>query len=604
MSFSTGSDRVDLESARWDRRATTRFLDLLRDGSVRSWRFLEAAGVLERALPEVADAVRTRRSDPFLLDPTNLHRFELVDALRDAVTTDPHAATVFERLRYPEMPMLAALVLSLTRDGGDPTDLASRLSDRLRLGARRRGGADGARGKRVAPAGCRGRDSTGLTRNPSSRWPRTSERPSGRGALYLVSLAMGDLEVPERDRLDELLARVLGALNQPDLTGRRAGSVVESRRAAALRLAPTTAVADRIRKAPRTYLLANTPEIVVRQAALLDPSPGRGVLRFYTEAIDEHQGRIDISSHDQANLMATATAAFAARGIDVVDASAVTWPDGAVVESYVVRSTMPFRAAIGATGDLNAEVTRALREPRTAEGMADLEIDYDNVGSPWYTLCEIRGRDRPGVLHTIAVGFANSGVTVHSARIETISGVAIDHFELSDAHGLKLSDDAQRVARDAIWSGSASIARRGRLGRRRARGCSRHAARGTGSLADAADRQRPAVTSADCSGFNTSSTCTSSRGCRARRRRSDRCSSGSSSAARLAPSTSSPTLSFAASPCRCCSCGPRTTGSSRPAAGKPSVDKIPTARFVTMPGGHFPWYDDPDQCAALVAEGL
>jgi hypothetical protein len=41
-----------------------------------------------------------------------------------------------------------------------------------------------------------------------------------------------------------------------------------------------------------------------------------------------------------------------------------------------------------------------------------------------------------------------------------------------------------------------------------------------------------------------------------------------------------------------------------PAAGKPSVDKIPTAHFVTMPGGLFPWYDDPDQCAALVAEGL
>jgi pimeloyl-ACP methyl ester carboxylesterase len=41
-----------------------------------------------------------------------------------------------------------------------------------------------------------------------------------------------------------------------------------------------------------------------------------------------------------------------------------------------------------------------------------------------------------------------------------------------------------------------------------------------------------------------------------------------------------------------------------PAAGKPSVDKIPGARFVTMPGGHFPWYDDPDQCASLVGEGL
>ena len=41
-----------------------------------------------------------------------------------------------------------------------------------------------------------------------------------------------------------------------------------------------------------------------------------------------------------------------------------------------------------------------------------------------------------------------------------------------------------------------------------------------------------------------------------------------------------------------------------PAAGKPSVDKIPTARFVTTPGGLFAWYDDPDRCAALVAEAL
>ena len=41
-----------------------------------------------------------------------------------------------------------------------------------------------------------------------------------------------------------------------------------------------------------------------------------------------------------------------------------------------------------------------------------------------------------------------------------------------------------------------------------------------------------------------------------------------------------------------------------PVAGKPIVDKIPTARFVTTPGGLFAWYDDPDRCAALVAEGL
>ena len=38
------------------------------------------------------------------------------------------AATVFERLRYPEQPMLAALVLSVTRDGGDPGELARQIA--------------------------------------------------------------------------------------------------------------------------------------------------------------------------------------------------------------------------------------------------------------------------------------------------------------------------------------------------------------------------------------------------------------------------------------------------------------------------------------------
>jgi [protein-PII] uridylyltransferase len=236
-----------------------------------------------------------------------------------------------------------------------------------------------------------------------------------------------------------------------------------------MRLAPSNAVADRIRNAPRAYLLANTPEVVVRQAALLDPPPRRGVLRVNTAAIDEHQGLIEISTLDRPGLIAAVTGAFAARRIDIIDASTAAWPDGAVVESYTVRSTTPFRAAIGATGDLNAEISRQLQKTPSADGMADLEVEYDNDSSPWYTLCVVRGEDRPGLLHTIAVGFANAGVTVHSARIETIGGVAIDHFELSDTDGRKLSLDAQHAARDAIWSGSApSESRRGRFRRRAA----------------------------------------------------------------------------------------------------------------------------------------
>jgi Kef-type K+ transport system membrane component KefB/predicted amino acid-binding ACT domain protein len=446
--------RVDLGHARWDRRATARLLELLRDGSVRSWRFLEAAGILERALPEVAEAVRRRQADPFQLDPSNVLRFELVDALRDLVTHDAVAATVFERLRYPEIPMLAALVLSVTGDLGDPGDLASRVSDRLRLGAR-------AEEELVALV----RDVNlmratalridGLDEEPVLVLATHLEAPERVRALYLASLAVGALEPWERDRLDDLLARLLQVLAQTDLAGRRAGSAIDVKRREALRHTSSAIAAQRILGAPRAYLLAQPPETVARHATLLDPAPRRGTLRVSTAPLDDASGRIEVVALDRPGLLAAVTGVLAERRIDVLDAVATTWPDGAVVESYVVRTVEPFAAAVGSHAELERAIEAALRSTGGAAPAPTLEIDFDADVSPWYTLCEVRGPDRPGLLHAVTVGFATMGVTVHSARIETIGGVAIDRFELSDTAGRKLDAHTQRAVRDAIWSGSA-----------------------------------------------------------------------------------------------------------------------------------------------------
>ncbi len=97
--------------------------------------------------------------------------------------------------------------------------------------------------------------------------------------------------------------------------------------------------------------------------------------------------------------------------------------------------------------DLEDAFGEALKRPAVADPAPDLEIDFDDDGSPWHTLCEIRGADRHGLLHMITVGFAAAGVTVHAARIETTAGVAIDRFEVTDTDGRKL-DDA-RAARGA-----------------------------------------------------------------------------------------------------------------------------------------------------------
>ena len=53
----------------------------------------------------------------------------------------------------------------------------------------------------------------------------------------------------------------------------------------------------------------------------------------------------------------------------------------------------------------------------------------------------------------VTVGFAAAGVTVHSAGIDTVGGVVIDRFELTDRDGRKLDGDLCHAVRDAIWTG-------------------------------------------------------------------------------------------------------------------------------------------------------
>ena len=119
---------------RWSPAVTKQLFAVLTDGDVRAWRFLETTGVLERALPELAEAVDRRRNDPFLLDPSQVLRFTLVERIREIVATDPVAAAQHAKLQHPEWLLLAALILDTVGDDS-PVQLARRIAHRLDLGA-------------------------------------------------------------------------------------------------------------------------------------------------------------------------------------------------------------------------------------------------------------------------------------------------------------------------------------------------------------------------------------------------------------------------------------------------------------------------------------
>ena len=181
------------------------------------------------ALPELAEAVRRRRDDPFLIDPSHVLRFSLVDTIRHLVATDERAAAEYARLQHPEWLLLAALILDTAGEDAEPVDLARRLAGRLDLGA-------AAEQEIALLVG----DSS-LLRAAAQRVDGFDEervfalathldRPERARALYLLTLALGGLEPWDRSRLDEMHDLVLAALEQPDLTGLDARNLVERRR--------------------------------------------------------------------------------------------------------------------------------------------------------------------------------------------------------------------------------------------------------------------------------------------------------------------------------------------------------------------------------------
>jgi hypothetical protein len=150
--------------------------------------------------------------------------------------------------------------------------------------------------------------------------------------------------------------------------------------------------------------------------------------------------------------------------------------DGGAIESFIVERPPldPPRVdpavvldASGPDADaLSAAISAAFSLPLVSPPNPDAEVVFDDAASPWYTLCEVRSPDRRGLLHMITVGLAAAGASVHSARLVTLDGQAVDRFELTDADGRKLTRDAKVAVRAALVDGV--MPTRGRRAKRRA----------------------------------------------------------------------------------------------------------------------------------------
>ena len=412
----------------WTNESTEQFVSLLARGNGRSWRFLEVNNILERALPEVDRAIRERRGDTTELNPTLWTQTPVIEALRKKTT---------QMTPSDQSLLLAAFVV----DFSEMRDASSSL-DRLVL---EKSVVEEARALLSASALLQ-KASTTEPYEPDARLLAQLAvllgSPSMVERCRLLTEARGNLQEWQYTVLLEITTSCQALLAHPELLDGAEDSLVAIRRREALALTSDAQIAERISSASPVYLLAHEPEVLLRHATLTTPAPVAKSVRVSvhgTPMIDEWQ--IDIATRDVQGLLAHLCAALTNSHLNIINADVATWPDGVVLDNFLVTSpTQPDEKALAKIIEVALGKKIDTPQKSTAMPVASLSFALDNDAHPTHSIVTVRGSDRPGLVRDITAAFAKKKINVHHARISTTNGLVADRFEVSTRHGQKIND--------------------------------------------------------------------------------------------------------------------------------------------------------------------
>ena len=432
------------EPLAWDRDARAKFSELLEVGDARSWRLLAVTRVLERALPELADGLNRRQRDLSDLDPVGVYSLPRLSRLRELDER--------EQLVHPERVALAAFLLDMV-----PPDHLLGVSQQML----QRMGVSEASQSAVAEL----LNDHDLLLNAARRVELLAEEnvvqfaahvqtdEQARG-LFVLALLDGDLASWEDARLRDLYGLLLHVLHS-DLGDEDVATIVDARRAEAMRRVADAYVRDRIAVAPRAYVLAASVDDIVRHATMCEPPVDRRTVRVSIVDLGHGEWKIDFATRDRVGLIGCETQVLADLGHDVLEALAVTWGDQQAVSSFRVSAELEPRR-----DELQSRVVALLDQPVVLTAVPDALVEFDDHSSPWHTLCRVESTDRRGLLHAVTAAFAVAGVSVHSARVVTRAGSAVDVFELNQGEATKLSTTARATIERALNAGAVDTKRR------------------------------------------------------------------------------------------------------------------------------------------------
>jgi [protein-PII] uridylyltransferase len=206
---------------------------------------------------------------------------------------------------------------------------------------------------------------------------------------------------------------------------------------------------------PRSYLLAVLPERALRHFHLVHPPPGALEVRTQAEpGAKPGTYGLTVVAHDQPGLLSRIAGALALSGLSILTAQVFTTEDGIAVDLFDVEGIFEevideerwrrFRATLRKAMEGRLSLEYRVKEKREhyphVAAPVPIEVTVTNDASDFFTVIEVGGPDRMGVLFDVTRTLFELQLDVHLAKVATYGGRVIDAFYVRDALGRKIEE--------------------------------------------------------------------------------------------------------------------------------------------------------------------
>ena len=179
------------------------------------------------------------------------------------------------------------------------------------------------------------------------------------------------------------------------------------------------------------------------------------LLLVYWEIEKETQAKVTLCTKDRYGLFSKITGSMFLSRLNILEAQIHTWGNGIVLDTFRVeddtknieRRLEQFKKDLGeilggkvSLRDLLSKRKESNRIKQKVIPRVPGEMKINNRDSDFYTIVEVTGEDRLGILYEVSQALTDHGYDIHFARISTLGNRIVDVFYVQDEWGEKISE--------------------------------------------------------------------------------------------------------------------------------------------------------------------